>query len=156
MSKFKRDLEFGQTFEKKLVDILPNTGAILTTGCFKEYDLRLYQDGKEVRYEVKADRRAINTGNMVIEYEYNGTPSGIATTTADFYAYFVVRPFDLYDLYIIPVQALKTLIEQRQYKRMVRGGDGGMSRMHIIGLSLVEKYKYVKPDTDDGVMEVSE
>jgi len=39
----------------------------------------------DCKLEVKADRLWSSTGNVAIEYEYNGKPSGIRTTESDWY-----------------------------------------------------------------------
>ena len=151
MHKFNADLKFGQKYEKILIDLIPHDSYVLTCGYCKEYDFKLIIDNVEVKYEVKADRRSINTGNMVIEYECSGKASGIATTEAKYYAYFVVRPLDQWDLYIIPTDDLKTMINNREFKRTIKGGDGMRSRMYIFGLNQVQKWKHNKHDIDDAM-----
>ncbi len=60
------------------------------------YDLAFGQEGEKAfvnltnkKVEVKRDRVAHKTGNIFIEYESRGKPSGIATTQSDYYAYFI-------------------------------------------------------------------
>lgn len=63
---FKYDLLLGQIKEKEIADIFANK-----------------------KIEVKTDYLAQKTGNIAIEYQSRGKPSGISTTEADYYAYFL-------------------------------------------------------------------
>jgi hypothetical protein len=60
-----------------------------------EYDLKLGQErenalaqilGNDSTIEVKSDRMARKTGNVFIEVESRGKPSGLSTTLADHWA----------------------------------------------------------------------
>ena len=69
------------------------------------------------------------TGNLFIEYEYKDQPSGIAATTADFWALCLIRDEQLLQMYIVPTDTLKRIT--RRYwgtERDVIGGDLKMSR----------------------------
>ena len=61
---FKYDLKIGQVKEKQLAEILTN---------------------KTV--EVKYDLKALETGNIYVEYQSRGKPSGISTSEADYYCF---------------------------------------------------------------------
>lgn len=97
---------------------------------FVEWDVKLKRGSLEAKYEVKADRLSAKTGNLCIEYECSGLPSGISTTEANYYAYFIIHGSSE-DLYIIPVPHIKELIAQGAYKKM-KGGDGYRSRFYLI------------------------
>ena len=146
---FRKDLKFGQKYEKLLISLIPHDSHILTCGYCKEYDFKLIKDDKTTTYEVKADRRAYNARNISIEFECNGVPSGIQTTTADIYAYFVCKPDDEYDLYLIPTTELRQMIIARKYKCLVRGGDGCRSHMYLIGLEVIQGYRFDAMAIDD-------
>lgn len=64
-SSFTHDLNFGESGEDWVNEI--------------------FAKGKKV--EVKTDRMTHKTGNVFIEYESRGKPSGIATTDADYWVY---------------------------------------------------------------------
>jgi hypothetical protein len=49
---------------------------------------------------------------------------------------------DTYDLYLIPTNELRQMIVERKYKRLVHGGDGYKSHMYLIGLDILEGYRY--------------
>jgi len=71
--------------------------------------------------EIKADVKQEKTGYLFIEYRQRGKPSGIAVTTADFWAFEFLADRWL----VIPTVDLKA-IAKRIYKargNRVRGGD---------------------------------
>lgn len=89
---FKKDLSIGHKAElavKNLINRIP--------GCFvlhdskeKYYDICYQCEGKpEKKLEVKKSNTTKYTGKVVVEYEYLGRPSGIQTTTADFWCFVV-------------------------------------------------------------------
>ena len=138
---FNLDLEFGNIYEKKLVDIIPNDSYIIKEGYFPYYDVEITKDNIKTKYEVKADRCAFKTANIAIEFKCNGLPSGISKTQADYYAYYIIKPYNLFELYIIPTQIIKDKINSLEYKRTIFGGDNKSSEMYIFGLNLFEEYK---------------
>jgi hypothetical protein len=151
---FISDLKFGQKYEQKLLELLPYDSYthkvgyskkkdITLDGFNKNYDLTITKDDITTKYEVKSDRRAINTNNLALEFECRSKPSGIMTTEADIYAYFIIKPVDE-DLYLIPVEDLKQMIKDKKYKRLVNGGDGWLSRMYLISLSDLQQYLFKK------------
>jgi hypothetical protein len=120
---FHRDLEFGKRWEETAIDKLSSENSVIErpVGCHKEYDFIL--DG--ISYEVKSDKRAYSTGNLCIEYKRaSGALSGISTTTAEYYIYFVVKPGGGYDVYKITVSYIKKLIQQKQYHTVYTNWDG--------------------------------
>ena len=113
-------------------------------GNFKPYDLIITHKSKTYKIEVKSDRQAGKTGNMAIEYECNGKPSGITTTEADYYVYFIIYMDEIQEdglpreeCYKIPI---KKLIKIAKECHNVRGGDGNRSCMYLVHKSLVKKY----------------
>ena len=138
---FNLDLEFGNIYEKKLVDIIPNDSYIIKEGYFPYYDVEITKDNIITKYEVKADRNTYKTGNIAIEYKCKGIPSGISKTQADYYAYYIVKPYNIFELYIIPTDIIKNKINSNEYKRIIFGGDNKNSEMYIFSLELFEEYK---------------
>jgi len=100
--------------------------------------------GEITKIEVKSDRQAGRTGNLCIEYECNGKPSGITSTEADYYMYFIVyakekdaEGLPREECYNIPVDELKQIVKSC---KKVRGGDGDRSLMYLLNKSLVQQY----------------
>jgi hypothetical protein len=131
---FGTDLAFGQVWEKKLLDYIEHDTVEFAPPRCKGWDLELTHDGVKVKYEVKSDRRAYLTGNVAIEISCSNKPSGINTTEANFYAYFIVPPADTPNLYLIPTDCLKELIIDKKYRR-VKGGDGWRSEMVLVPIN---------------------
>jgi hypothetical protein len=104
-SNFKYDLEVGKVAEQALADILENK-----------------------TIEVKRDLKAKTTGNVFVEFESRGKPSGIATSEADFWCFVLGDRFVL-----IEADALKKLVEPlKGTKSERRGGDNNTSKGVLI------------------------
>ena len=86
------------------------------------------------KIEVKSDRITIKTGNVYIEYESRGKPSGIATSEADYWVY----KFDEESAVIFKTEALKsklkTLVNLGVEKADVKGGDDKTSKGVLLSL----------------------
>ena len=83
-NNFLRLLQENKIYEERAGDKICklNNTTILRYNNNNKYDFKTF-DG--LTYEVKADHRAIQTGNFFIEYLGYGKPSGISTTKANFY-----------------------------------------------------------------------
>ena len=140
--KFQSDLKFGQIYEKEFIKIMGfQTYKHETSKAIKEYDIIVKHNTNETKYEIKADRLSYKTGNVCIEIANCGRPSGITSTKSDYWGYFVIKP-DGYDLYLIPTEELKEMVNSKKYK-VIRGGDGKKSELILIPLSHLEKFKYI-------------
>jgi hypothetical protein len=73
--------------------------------------------GDEAKVEVKSDDgKWCKYGNLVIEYAGNkGQPSGIATTTADVWAYNFIKDGEYYGSIILPTSKIKALLGKKNY-----------------------------------------
>lgn len=137
---FMTDLAFGEKYQQELINILKPKKFKIMKGKFKEYDLIIY-DIIDTYYEVKADRMAHKTNNICIEYECNGKASGITTTTSDYYAYFIIKSKDDYNLYIVPVSDLKQMIKQNKYSKNISGGDRKKSNFYLFSTAIFNEYR---------------
>ena len=107
-SDFRYDLKVGQVAEQALAKIF---------------------EGKKV--EVKRDRKACLTGNIFVEYESRGKPSGISTSEADYWCFVVEETFIL-----LTASRLKEIIEPlKGGDRERRGGDNNTSIGVLIRIS---------------------
>ena len=137
---FVEDLKFGKKYEIELLKYLDYESYDFVDGLFKDYDLKININQKSTTYEVKADRITYKTNNIAIEYECSKKKSGILTTKADFYAYFIIKPNDNYDLYIIPTKDIEAFIKEKQYKRIVNGGDNFNSKMFLFDINIFKNF----------------
>ena len=136
---FKADLQFGQLYERIFIERENMTNYKISEGNFKPYDIINLDDN--IKYEIKSDRMAFKTNNMCIEYICNKKLSGISTTEADYYIYFVITNDD-YDIYKIPVEKIKSLINDKSKKiKSVKGGDNYKCQLYLISLNEFSEYK---------------
>jgi hypothetical protein len=126
---FISDLNFGKKYEELSRSLIPEDETIIEIpkGKFKPYDYKT----NLFTYETKADRMAYkyNFKTMFIEYECNGVGSGITTTKADYWFYFMVKPDGSHIVYEIPTQRLKDACKDC---KSLSGGDGGRVRGYIV------------------------
>jgi hypothetical protein len=81
------------------------------------------------KVEVKSDAVCKTTGNVFVEFRCNGNPSGISTTTADWWAIECDEDVWLF----MPTKRLKT-VAARAYRAgmLARGGDGDVAEGVLI------------------------
>jgi hypothetical protein len=144
MPNFFKDLKLGKRYEYELASYLTpfyKTIHVIKEKC-KYYDIICYMEGgEEETYEVKSDRLSIKTGNLAIEYKNRNKDSGILSTKANFYAYYIIKNETEYDLYIIPTEEIKNKINSKEYKRTIKGGDNWSSEMYLFNLTVFQDYK---------------
>lgn len=110
--KFDLDLEYGKVREKLVADML--------------------QDKK---IEVKSERGMwMRTGNIAIEYESYGKPSGIAATESDYWFHNLCIGDEVFTTLVFDTKNLKRIINNLDYKRSVNGGDHNASKMYLLNL----------------------
>lgn len=118
---FHENLEFAQEGERLVSDLLQEKLAGLqileSNNNGKSHDIEALLGDRKVLFEVKEDVRVADTGNVVIEYESFGKPSGIKTTCADFWLFRLHRKDGGIDTLGFKVSKLKSLIRNRQYFR---------------------------------------
>jgi hypothetical protein len=92
----------------------------------------MFSDGKHI--EVKNDRLIHKTGNLFFEYESRGKPSGLATTTAEYWIY---RIDELDISFIFPTKALKQVcrVYYKENLYLKNGGDNNSSKGFLIPLT---------------------
>ena len=61
---FNSDLAFGNIYEKKLVELIPNESYLIKEGYFPDYDVEITNNNIMVTYEVKADRDGFASLNL--------------------------------------------------------------------------------------------
>ena len=114
--RFDLDLQYGQVFEQKVADMLQNS-----------------------TIEVKTEREKWkSTGNIVIEFESRGKPSGIAATEADYWFHNLALGDDIVMTLVFPTKVLKNYIVQ-SVPRIVSGGDNNTSRLYLLNLQSLVK-----------------
>ena len=114
--KFDLDLEYGKIFERELQDILYGRCPI----------------------EVKTEKNIwAATGNVFIEYNYNGKPSGIFATESKYYAICLASE-DVnasHSFFVINTKQLKEWLLEEHHKGTIKtklGGDNSSSSGFIV------------------------
>lgn len=130
---FVKDLRVANETEKEVADLIElHFGlSIKEIGETGAYDILASGPNGLIKFEVKEDFIVQDTGNVALEYECRGKPSGIATTEADYYIYKL--NYDNGPEYVIhSVGELKEMIEKGLYFRDVIGGDwGSRTKMYL-------------------------
>lgn len=127
MGNFEDDKNIGEMAEdlvKEALDSHWGTRLMKAEGFFKPWD---FMDG-ERRVEVKLDRLVGKTGNIAIEYEFRGKPSGVKATRATHWAYLLGMEVWLCDIQSL----LKWLRDNHGRCKKVGGGDNGSSKMLLL------------------------
>jgi hypothetical protein len=151
MSKFNNCLKQGNFYEEELKKYVScdtfETSKSLKN--FKDWDVKTTKNDKVLLFEVKSETNASKTGNICIEFSNSNMPSGINATKADYWVHYVIHDKDnnVYDIYIIPTNELKTIIKNKQYFRAMRGGDGGRAEFYLVKISTIQKYKIDKTNS---------
>lgn len=116
----------------------------------------LWQGSKIFTIEHKEDMMAKKTGNIAVEYQSRGSPSGISVSEADYYMYRVhTREGKRY--FMIRTDKLKDIIKQEFYIRKVTGGDKGSdTKMFLFKLDTFERYaKELHLEEDEKYSDIS-
>lgn len=114
---FYENLEFAQKGEEEVARLLNDKFPDFKVIGFNEdkaCDILAEVDGKEVTIEVKEDVRTKDTGNVVIECESRGKPSGIMTTQADFWVFRLHLEEGIVN-YLFKIKDLKQAIRDRKF-----------------------------------------
>ena len=110
--KFDIDLEFGSIREDKVAEMLCNK-----------------------RIEVKSERGMwMDTGNIAIEYESYGKPSGIEGTDSDYWFNHLCVGDKEYCTLVFHTEVLRTIVKELDSFKTVAGGDHNASRMWLVNL----------------------
>lgn len=129
--KFDIDLAYGQLHEDRIADMLQN---------------------KKIEVKTERDQWA-KTGNICIEFQSYGKPSGIKATEADFWFHNLALGDDVFCTLVFSVDNLKKIVEQLDHHRVVSGGDHNASRMFLVNLSKLFSTDTVKLYADLSIEE---
>lgn len=129
--KFDLDLAYGKVREQQVANMLTDK-----------------------KIEVKSERDLwVKTGNIAIEYESWGKPSGIAATEADYWFHNLCIGDRTFATIVFDVASLKQIIDNLDYKRTVSGGDNNASKMYLLNLQKLFSTDVIKAYRDNGEQE---
>ena len=133
--KFDLDLQYGQVREQMVADMLQNK-----------------------KIEVKSERDVWQrTGNIAIEYECYGKPSGINATESDYWFHNLCIGEDTFATLVFNTKSLKRIIDKLDHKKTVSGGDNNAARMYLLNLQKLFSSDVIKAfkDKTDGLRNAS-
>jgi hypothetical protein len=110
--KFDVDLEFGQQWEKHIDE--------------------LFSGAKTAEIKTERDKWA-TTGNICIEVESYGKPSGLAATEADLWVHNLVKDGELCCSLVFNVEKLRKIIQEMK-PYTVMGGDNRASKLCLVNI----------------------
>ena len=112
LRKFDVDLEFGQTWEKHIDE--------------------MFSGAKTCEIKTERDTWA-KTGNICIEVQSYGKPSGLASTEAELWVQNLVKDGELVCSLVFNTDKLKEIVKSMD-TRTVMGGDNLASKLHLVSL----------------------
>jgi len=131
---FKKDLSVAKETEKEVAKLLQERYGlnILSFEETNRYDILTEKNEKQLTFEIKEDFLCEKTGNVGLEFECRGKPSGIQTSQADYHIY-KLHTADCGIQYVLhKTSVLKDMIETHMYFRIVNGGDKGSNSMNYL------------------------
>ena len=125
--KFDIDLQYGKIREEQVAEML--------------------QNGK---IEVKSEKDIWQkSGNLCIEYESYGKPSGIKATESDYWFHNLFMGDDIYATIVFRTDTLRKLIASLDYVKTVSGGDHNASKMYLLNIQKLFSSDVVKAFKDN-------
>jgi len=144
MHNFQKDLELGEKVQRRILKILKPQYPTIKNCVGKVDGYDLYDDFGYTA-EVKFDELSKSTGNVGIEYECFGKPSGIKRTTA--YEWFHVFYYNgKWGYSQIRTADLKSFLRNNiKCFTKASGGDKDSSKMILINVyDFVDAFSFVK------------
>ena len=131
---FKSDLQVAEQTEQQIADFLYEYGwqTVERNNDYRYDLLAVNEEGVEATFEIKEDFTCRKTGNVGLEFECRGKPSGIATSKADYYIYKLHEPDGRLSLYINSTDEVKKMVKNKRYFKIVCGGDPGSNSMNYL------------------------
>ena len=138
---FKEDLEAGKKIEEYILKRIQKKypQAKIMEGYFKEYDIIIPEINKTI--EVKSDVKSLHTGNFVVEVEFDGTPSALSTTTADWWVFYD----SVCEIWIKP-WLIKHAVKDLELREFVGKGDTKSKKAYLCPKDYIKiNAEFVRP-----------
>jgi len=131
---FKKDLPIAKKTENEIALLLANKfrGRLIRFNNTNKYDIKMRIGSNDYTFEVKEDFTCERTGNVGLEFECRGKPSGIEVTEADYYVYKIHTKDEGIKIYMHKTDTIKKMIKDGLYFRIVNGGDEGSNSMNYL------------------------
>ena len=136
---FKEDLILGEEGEKIILDDLISLGAkYQSDNKTNSHDIIVLYNDKPITYECKTDFYR-DTGNIFIETECRGKPSGISVTKAKWFVTYFKK---MNEIWYIKTEDLKRIIREYESSHSFRssvGDKGSNTKGYLIKKELFKK-----------------
>lgn len=134
--KFDEALQYGKQVEEQVLYCIRKKYPSATIiDKYKGYDIWIPETGFGI--EVKCDQKSLDTGNIVIEFEFNGKPSAILTTSAKYWVIYDGLKF----LWFTPQQIINCIFQSKlTYATFVGNGDTVAKKAFLVKKLDLEKY----------------
>lgn len=144
--KFRKDLRQGQLGERYVAYCLKkNDYQIVKFNDNSDYDILTLYKGNEKSFEVKTDLyeyyKNCKTNNLFIEVMCNGKMSGINSSKADYFIYFLPH---ISEMYVISMSELRRLLREKGFRRSCQSGDNGKVTGYLIDRDEAKEWFKVK------------
>ena len=119
MAKFKDSLKVGKSVEYELCEIIKTKypKAHVVEGYEKRWDIFIPE--KDYGVEVKLDEKSHFIGNFVVEVEFDGKPSALSTTEAEWWIF-----VDKERYYWVNPESIRHIIREAKLKTVKFTGKG--------------------------------
>ncbi len=131
---FKESLKQGIELEKEFLAIIQKKYPCATLiNAFKGYDIWIPEIS--IGIEIKRDLKSKETGNILVEIEFNNKPSALMTTTAQYWVFYVG------EWLMIAPEKIKNYIMKGNYKwvEFIGNGDTKPKKAYILKLEDFKK-----------------
>jgi len=138
---FREDIKVGESGEEYIKHFLIDKGyKFISENKDYRYDLLMSFNEREITYEIKTDvfvSPEKDTGNLVVEFESRGKPSGISVTEAEYYVYYMPK---LKEIWNIKMNLLKALIKDNNFREVSGGDELSNTKMYLISRNFYKNY----------------
>lgn len=134
---FNKDLARGLSVESLYLNILKEKYPSATIiNKYKGYDIWIPEIHKSI--EVKYDPMSNKTGNIVIEIEMYDKPSGLMSSTADYWVFYDDVSFTS----IKPINIIRCIFDNKLiYKEFIGTGDTKSKKAFLVKKDILYNYR---------------
>lgn len=136
MSSFYESLESGKEIERLVLSTIKKKypTAYIIEGYYKYYDIFIPE--KNIGVEVKRDEKSKYTGNIVVEIEFDGKPSALSTTRADYWVFYDGECY----IWIEPDKLRSICPIFEEIRTFVGKGDTKEKKAYLMPKNIIKEY----------------
>ena len=136
MGSFYESLESGKEIERLVLSTIKKKypTAYIIEGYYKYYDIFIPE--KNIGVEVKRDEKSKYTGNIVVEIEFDGKPSALSTTRADYWVFYDGECY----IWIEPDKLRSICPIFEEIRTFVGKGDTKEKKAYLMPKNIIKEY----------------